>query len=147
VHPAAFVSGALEGPFERRDQAGVLVGDHQLDPGQAALLQPGQQRPPEHLVLAVADVEAEHLAAAVGGDAGGDHRHRDHLGGGVADMEVGRVEIDVGDSVWSSRRVRDAVTTSSRPAQTRETSDLEIPESMPRAATKSSTLRVDTPWT
>ena len=63
---------------QRGDQPGVLVGDDQPDPGQAALLQPGQERPPEHLVLAVADVQAEDLAAPVGGDAGGDH---DGLGG------------------------------------------------------------------
>jgi hypothetical protein len=74
------------------------------------------------------------LAAAVSGDPGGDdHGHRDDLGGGVADVQVGRVEIDVGDSVWSSRRVRNAVTTSSSPAQIRDTSDLEMPESTPRA--------------
>jgi hypothetical protein len=41
VHPAALVRGALEGALERGDQAGVLVGDHQLDPGQAALLEVG----------------------------------------------------------------------------------------------------------
>src|SRR3954453_5033626 len=29
VHPAALVSGALEGPLEGGDEAGVLVGDHQ----------------------------------------------------------------------------------------------------------------------
>ena len=56
----------------------MLVGDDQPDPAQAALLQAGQERPPEHLVLAVTDVQAEDLAAAVGGDTGGDH---DGLGG------------------------------------------------------------------
>ena len=34
--------------------------------------------------------------------------------------------------MWSSRRVRNAVTTSSSPAQIRETSDFEIPESIPQ---------------
>jgi hypothetical protein len=113
----------------------VLVGDDQPQSAQSALLlQVGQERPPEDLVLGVADVETEDLAAAVSGDPGGDdHGHRDDLGGGVADVQVGRVEIDVGDSVWSSRRVRNAVTTSSSPAQIRDTSDLEMPESTPRA--------------
>jgi hypothetical protein len=37
VHPAPLVGGALEGPADRGDQAGVLVGDHQAHPGQAAL--------------------------------------------------------------------------------------------------------------
>ena len=91
-------AGALEGPLERLDQAGVLVADDQPHPAQAALLQRGQEAAPEHLVLAVADVEAEDLPDAVGGDPGGHHhRHRHHLGGGVADVEVGRVEVDVGE--------------------------------------------------
>jgi hypothetical protein len=90
------VGSALEGPLEGGDEAGVLVGDHQLDTAQAAFLQVGQERPPEHFVLGVADVEAEDLAAAVGGDPGrDDHRHRDDLGGGVANMQVGGVEVDI----------------------------------------------------
>jgi hypothetical protein len=40
--------------------------------------------------------------------------------------------------VWSSLLVWKAVTTSSRPAQMRETSDLETPESIPSAADQSS---------
>ena len=79
VHPAA-LRGALEGPLERGDESGVLVGDHQPHPAESALLQAGEEGPPEHLVLAVADVETEDLAAAVGGDPGrDDHRHRDDL--------------------------------------------------------------------
>ena len=49
--------------------------------------------------------------------------------------------------MWCSGRLRNAVTVSSRPAQIRDTSDLEIPESMPRATTRSSTERVETPLT
>ena len=51
-----------------------------------------------------------------------------------------------GKPVWSSRRVRNAPTLSSRPAQIRDTSDLETPVP-PSATTRSSTERVDTPWT
>jgi hypothetical protein len=53
MHPAPLVCGALEAAAQRGDQAGVLVGDHQPDPGQAAGLQVGQERPPERLLLAV----------------------------------------------------------------------------------------------
>ena len=49
--------------------------------------------------------------------------------------------------MWSNRRVRNAVTTSSSPAQIRETSDFETPESIPKALTRSSTERVETPCT
>jgi hypothetical protein len=66
------VRWALEGPLERGDEAGVLVGDHHLHASQTAVLQIGEEASPEDLVLGVADVEAEDLAAAVGGDSAGD---------------------------------------------------------------------------
>ena len=69
---AALMRRALEGARQRRDQAGVLVGDDQLDPGQATLLESAEEPAPEHLVFTVADVDAQHLAAAVGGHPGGD---------------------------------------------------------------------------
>ena len=42
--------------------------------------------------------------------------------------------------------MRNAPTVSSSPAQIRDTSDLEIPDP-PSATTRSSTERVETPWT
>ena len=94
----------------------------------------GRNAAPEHLVLAVADVEAEDLPAAVGGDPGGDDdRHRGDLAEvGVADVQVGGVEVTrtgtrCGPAVGCGTRS----TCSSRPAQIRDTSDLEMPESMP----------------
>ena len=62
-------------------------------------------------------------------------------------MEVGGIEVDVGEldvvEAAGAERADDLV----KPAQMRDTSDLEIPESTPRAATRSSTERVDTPLT
>ena len=56
-------------------------------------------------------------------------------------MEIGGIEIDVGelDVVQASgaERADDLV----EPGQIRDTSDLEIPDSTPSAATKSSTAR------
>ena len=49
--------------------------------------------------------------------------------------------------MWSRRRERNASTVSSSPAQIRDTSDFEMPDSAPKAATRSSTERVDTPAT
>jgi hypothetical protein len=65
--------------------------------GESASFQSGQEAAPEHFVLAVGHVQAQHFpAAAVGGDAGGDHDdHGDDLGGGVAHVQVGRLEVDV----------------------------------------------------
>jgi hypothetical protein len=47
----------------------------------------------------------------------------------------------------ASDRSRSAATSASRSAQIRETSDLEMPESPPRALTRSSTFRVEVPCT
>jgi len=49
--------------------------------------------------------------------------------------------------MWPKGRAAQSATSASRPAQIRDTSDLEIPASTPNAATRSSTLRVDTPCT
>ena len=49
------------------------------------------------------------------------------------------------NAMSSNGRSRNAPTSSSRSAQMRDTSDLEIPESAPSAFTRSSTLRVETP--
>jgi hypothetical protein len=52
-----------------------------------------------------------------------------------------------GKVVWASDRDRNAATSVSSSAQIRETSDLEIPASTPKALTRSSTLRVEVPCT
>ena len=75
MHPAALPRGADQHRADRGLQPGVRIGDHQLGPGQPTGLQRPQERGPERSVLGVADVEAQHFTAAVGGDAGGDH-HR-----------------------------------------------------------------------
>jgi hypothetical protein len=88
----------LEAAADRGDQPGVLVGDHEAHPGQSSLLQREQEPAPEHFVFAVADVEAQHLAVAVGGDAGGDdHGLGDHLVVVVAHVQIGGVEVHVGE--------------------------------------------------
>jgi hypothetical protein len=70
-------------------------------PGQPAGLERAQERGPERLVLAVADVDTQDLAAALSGDAGGDHDSAgdDLAEGVVADVDVGGVEVDVGKLV------------------------------------------------
>lgn len=56
------------------------VGDHQAHAREATVAQSAKERGPEHLVLAVTDVEAEHLPVAVCGHGGGDdHRARDTI--------------------------------------------------------------------
>jgi len=100
VDPTALVRRALQAAAQRRDQPGMLVGDHQPDPGQAPSAQVGQKCPPERLLLAVAHGQAEDLPATGGRDPG---RHHHRLGhhlpqAGLAHMQVGRVEVDVGEA-------------------------------------------------
>lgn len=94
----SLVGGADHHLADRVDQAGVVVGEDQADPAQAAFAQVTQELGPERLGLAVADHDAEDLPAAVLGDTGGD----DHGPGGdlVVDpgLAVGGVEVDVGEA-------------------------------------------------
>ena len=62
-------------------------------------------------------------------------------------MQVGGVQVDVGELDVVEAAVRNAPTISSSPAQIRDTSDFVIPDGAPRASTRSSTERVDTPLT
>lgn len=61
--------------------------------------------------------------------------------------EGGASQNTYGKVVRARLRVRNASISLSRPAQIRETSDFDTPVSTPMAVTRSSTLRVDTPWT
>jgi hypothetical protein len=73
----------------------VGVGDDQLHPGQPTGLERAQQRRPEGTVLGVADIQAEHFPAAVGGHPGGDDdRPGDHPAV-HAGLEVGGVQEQV----------------------------------------------------
>src|SRR3546814_2615864 len=64
VHPAT-LPGRLEHPGDGRLDALVGVGDHQLDPGQAAALEPAQEVEPEGFGFRGADAHAQDLAPAV----------------------------------------------------------------------------------
>ena len=59
---------------------------------QASVAQRAQELAPEVLGLAVADVDAQHLAVSVGGDAGGDHDRLRHDPAADAGLAVGRIE-------------------------------------------------------
>jgi hypothetical protein len=60
----AALGGALEDLRDRGLRAGVGVADGELDADQAALDQSAQQAGPERFGLGLADIDAEHLAAA-----------------------------------------------------------------------------------
>ena len=133
---------------DRGLEAEVVVGDHQLHPGQAAGSQRPQERGPEGAVLGVADVDAEDLAVAGGGDTGGDHDRPGHDPTADAALDVGGVDEHVGELDMVERagaeRLEVVVELARRSVTPR---DLEIPASSPRRLTRSSTLRVETPCT
>ena len=104
----------------------------------------------KRLGLAVADRQAEHLAVAGRGDPGG---HHDGLGHHlvqvrVADLQVGGVQEHVRELDVAQRSVLERARPARRGArQIRDTSLREIPDAIPIAWTRSSTLRVEMPST
>ena len=143
---AAALPGGVEHLGDGGLDAFVGVGDHQLDAAQAAAGELAQEVGPERLGLGGADVHAEHLAPAVGVDADrDDHRDRDdapvlaHLHVGGVDPQIGPVAFD--------RAVEEGLhLVVDLLAQPRLTWLLEMPL-MPIALTRSSTERVEMPWT
>lgn len=92
---AALPGGALEVAVDRVAEPGMGVGDHEFHSAQTALDEIAEELAPEHLVLRVADIDTEHLAVAVGSQAGGDHdRFGDHLAV-LTHVQVGSVEPHV----------------------------------------------------
>jgi hypothetical protein len=75
-----------------------------------------------------------------------DDGHRGDLAG-PADVQVSGIEEHIREPGVAQGLDRNASTCSSSPAQIRETSDFEIPDSTPSACTRSSTARVETPLT
>ena len=71
------------------------VGDHQLHAIQSAGLQGPQERGPESVVLAVADIEAQDFPPPVRGHAEGDHDRLGHDPVPDTVLAVGRVEEHV----------------------------------------------------
>jgi hypothetical protein len=72
-HAAALPGGADEDRLDRGFQAEVVIGNHELHPGETSRAQSLEEGSPERLIFAVANLDAEHLAVTGGGDAGGDH--------------------------------------------------------------------------
>lgn len=86
------------------------IGDDELDTGQAAATQVAEELGPELLGLAVPHGAAEHLAVAIGADAGGDHDRLGHDPAVDPRLAVGRVEEDVGERLlvqWPGAPGRD----------------------------------------
>ncbi len=89
-----------QGPAEHlRDcllQAGVGVGDDQLDAREAALDERAQEAAPEGLRLALPDIEGDHLPVARLVDAIGEHERLAHNAATIADLLDLRIEPEVG---------------------------------------------------
>src|SRR5918995_4258096 len=141
MHPATLPGGTQDlgdGGF----QTFVGVGDDQLHALQAAAHQTAQELDPEGGGFRLPQAEPEDLAAAVLVDAGGDYRGDRHDAAILADLDVGRIEPEVGPLAVQ------------RPLEERQHAGVDVLAQrrdlrlgdMPSAWTRSSTLRVDTPW-
>jgi hypothetical protein len=91
VDPTALHGGTGHGGLDGLAQAQVSIGDDQLHPGQPAGLQAAEELGPEGTVLAVADVQAQPLPAAVAAHPGGDHHGLGDHPAVDAGLAVGRV--------------------------------------------------------
>ena len=147
VDPTALVARPLETAPDGSHQTGALVRDDQAHAGEPPAFDRTQELTPEGLVFGVADLDAQDLPPPVFGDPGGDHHGLGRPLVVTAHVQVRGVEPDVGETEVILRRPRNAPTASSRQAQMRLTSDFEIPALEPMASTRSSTARVETPWT
>jgi hypothetical protein len=74
----------------------VCVGDDQLDAAEAALDQSAEEAAPESLGLALADVDADHLAVARLVDGVGEHERLRYDAAAIADLLDLGVEPQVG---------------------------------------------------
>ena len=73
----------------------MRIGDDQLHASQPAGLQRAQEPGPKHLVLTVADIEAEDFAASIGGDTERDHDRLGHHPVTHSGLAVGGVQEHV----------------------------------------------------
>ena len=143
VHGAA-LPGAAEDLGDRGLQAGVGVGDGELDADQAARDQAREELGPERLGLGLADIDAEDLAPAGLVHAVGDHQRLVDHPAAVADL------LDLG----VQEQVRVAALQRPRPERLdvliqrrADPADLARLIRSPRLSTSWSTRRVETPHT
>ena len=109
MDPATLPAAALQHPSDGVGEALVGIADHQLDASEAALFQRANEVAPERLSLAVADLEAEQLPAAIGVDAHGDDdgSGADLHGTPEPAVQVGGIEVEVGVTAGLQRPVQE----------------------------------------
>jgi hypothetical protein len=105
VDAASLPAGPDHHRPDRALQALVGVGDHQAHPFEAAGPQRAQEGRPEGAVLGVADGQAEHLAAAIGAHAGGDHHRLADDVRALVGLQVGRIQEQVREARVPQRPV------------------------------------------
>ena len=105
MDPAALDGRAGHHRADSLAQAEVGVGDDQLHPSQPAGLQAAQEGGPEGAVLAVADGEAQDLAAAIPAHASGDHHGLGDHPAVDPGLAVGGVHEHIGEALAGQRAV------------------------------------------
>jgi hypothetical protein len=135
----------------------MVVGDDELDSLQTAFAQAEQEVPPARPALAVGQLDAEDLAAAVEIDADGDQHRLPGDDAGLADPLVTGIEDQIGKGLDQPpmRELRQALVQSlvdpadpTGPAEGRPEGRLDAEKLCPhRSSVIAFTFRVDTPCT
>ena len=95
MDPASLPAGPGQHRADGLLKAGVGIGDDQLHAGQPACLERAQERGPEGAVLADSHVQAQDLAATIGGHAGGNHDRAGDDPAIDAGLEAGGIQEQV----------------------------------------------------
>ena len=149
VDPAALPRRPDEHLGDGRFEPQVVIGDHELHVPRAL----GRAGPSRNAVQKAPSSESPTSMPSTSRSPGGRHPGDHHHGPGDdaalhPPLHVGGVAEQIGEARRGrGGRVRKDSRSLSSSVQMRLTSDFDIPEAAPRAWTRSSTLRVDTPWT
>lgn len=95
MHVAALPGRFRDDLADRRDQAGMVVGDDQLDALEAARLQRDKKILPGRTALAIGHLHCQDLAPPVPVDADSDQHRLAHDDAGLTHLLIARIEDEV----------------------------------------------------
>jgi hypothetical protein len=142
---AAALPGGMQHPGDCGLQSFMGIGDHQLHAAQATARELAQELGPEGLGLGGTDVHTKDLAPAIAVDADRDDDGDRDDAAGLAHLHIGGVEPDIWPVAFQ-RAVQEGLHLVVDSPHSRDTWLLEMPD-IPMACTRSSTERVEMPWT
>jgi hypothetical protein len=95
MNVTALPGGLRDHLADRRDETGMIVGDHQFDAPQAASFQPDEEVLPGRAALAAGYLDRQNLPPSVPVDANGDQHRLAHHDAGLAHLLIAGIEDQV----------------------------------------------------